>query len=232
MRSEPRWHAHRTNLLPVPDKPILSRKQGELLTPQEWLRDEWESDWNPKDVMASLPPNVKFKMANYSQSLPLNAVYGNVRDKITSNFGIHHDTKFTVSPKAMNACLHYDDNRLKQEWARSLNLSTLDDGVRWVILDTGASQSCSPNKDDFIDLESGNFGSIETASADAHVPIKGRGIIRWMIIDENGKTGTLEFFALYIPEMKFPCSLRNIIVSNTICRRTELTLAGTEHLSS
>ena len=55
-------------------------------------------------------------------------------------------------------------------------------------MDTGASTCATPNKSNFVgEIEHGDFGKVETANKNEPVQIKGRGLVRCLAVDENGK---------------------------------------------
>ena len=210
MASVPRWHARRYSLLSTPNPPMLSRNQGELLDHRSWLNGRWASGWNPDDALSSCP-QIGFKLDNYSQDLPKDAVYGELHSKIEQAFGLRKAPIIEETSITKRLGLFAgSDPTIDPDWLVHLKCE-IDDrskeetGLVGMVVDTGASTCTTPNKDDFVGpIEYGNFGEVQTAEKGALVKIEGRGLVRWKAIDALGKFAFLECWAYYIPDMPIP----------------------------
>ena len=66
-----------------------------------------------------------------------------------------------------------------------------------IVLDTGASVSLTPFRDDFVSFSPCN---LEITGIGATSPVRGKGIVRWQVYDPNNLCTTIETEAMYMPE--------------------------------
>ena len=71
-----------------------------------------------------------------------------------------------------------------------------------VIVDTGASQSVSFDKKDFVDGEIEPLSGVSMSGIASSLEVKGVGTIKWVVYDDSGQTRTIQTRGYYIPTMK------------------------------
>ena len=194
----PRWSV-RSSPLPVPNPAIISAiGKQQLLDPRFWTQGEWGSDWDPMSTVTSVT-QAMLRLNNYSQFLPLNAVLGDAASRINQalqwrQVGLHCNTL-----AGFNACLSTD-----MDWIANLRseFGNPEQPVFPIIIDSGASGSATPHKEDFIGpIEYGDFGTVQTADKDTKVEVIGRGLVRWTAIDALGRVSAIETIAHLVPGM-------------------------------
>ena len=90
----------------------------------------------------------------------------------------------------------YSHNALSDINPSHVYLNSSDKSSLPIVIDTGASNSVTPNRSDFTTF-SAVSSSISGLNSTAQV--RGEGTIRWKIVDENGDVATLETFGYYVP---------------------------------
>ena len=103
-------------------------------------------------------------------------------------------------PQAMN-CTRTEPDFDPEFLCRSTcPLIKKEDGLIRLILDTGASFSITPDKDDFASYQVGSYGTVETVTGPTE--ITGFGIAEWTVISEHGERVKVSVPAHHIPESK------------------------------